>query len=81
MTQELTSFLSLFVSGFPDFVSSGGGMGGAGTAKDDETCSASSTSGSRMEEGPSRRDSLKVKYGKGSAPGSIDGSGLWNMYE
>jgi hypothetical protein len=56
-------------------------MGGAGTAKDDETCSASSTSGSRMEEGPSRRDSLKVKYGKGSAPGSIDGSGLWNMYE
>lgn len=56
--------LSLFVSGFPDFVSSGGGIGGAGTTKEDETCSARSTSGSGKERGLSRSNSPKVKYGE-----------------
>jgi len=37
MNQESrTSFISFFVRGFPDFVSSGGGMGGAGPERDDE---------------------------------------------
>jgi hypothetical protein len=49
----LTALSSFLVKGFPDFVSSGGGKGGAGIEYDDDAFSASSTSGSRMEEGPS----------------------------
>jgi len=41
-----TCFLSFFVNGFPDFVNSGGGMGGAGVAY---AFSANSASGPRRE--------------------------------
>jgi hypothetical protein len=51
-------------------------MGGAGTTKEDDTCSARSMSGSRKERGPSRSDSPKVKYGERCIPGSSEGSGL-----
>jgi hypothetical protein len=58
---ELTAFFSFFVRGFPDFVSSGGGIGGAGTDKADDSCSSFSTSVSRIEEPPGLPESPNVK--------------------
>jgi len=63
------------VSAFPDFVSSGGAIGGAGTYNEDESCSSFSTSASRIE-GPDLCDLSKVKYGRGSTPGSNFGRRL-----
>ena len=71
-----TSFFCFFVSGFPDFVSSGGGIGGSGTTIDDEAFSACSISGSRIDEWPSCRDSPSVKYAGGSVPGFSGGRSL-----
>lgn len=46
-----TSFFSFFVRGFPDFVSSGGGIGGAGPERKAVDFSRRSISGSQIEDG------------------------------
>lgn len=67
--------------GFPEFVSSGGGTGGAGPERKADDFSRRSTSGSRIEDGPRRSfDLLSAgplkKYGLGRGPGFSEGSGL-----
>lgn len=74
--EECTSFFCLWVRGFPDFVSSGGGIGGAGTRREDEAFSADSTSGSRIDDGPSNRDPPRSKYVGGNFPKSKGGNAL-----
>src|SRR5258705_10020656 len=82
MNQEsCTSFISFFVRGLPDFVSSGGGMGGAGPERRADEFSRRSIAGSRIENGPRRTfDLLSAgplrKYGLGRGPGFSEGSGL-----
>lgn len=71
-----TSLFSFFVSGFPDLVSSGGGIGGAGREVEPVACRVNSTSGSRINEEPSRCVSPKLIYGAGKFPGSNLGRGL-----
>lgn len=51
----LTDLISFLVSGLPDFVSSGGGLGGAGATIDDAARCDSSTSGSSTRDEGSRR--------------------------
>lgn len=47
--KKRTSFLCFLVKGFPDFVSSGGGVGGAGPSRNAVAFSSFSSSGSRIE--------------------------------
>ena len=49
----LTAFFSFLVSGFPDFVSSGGGTGGAGAESDEDNFVTRSASRSRTANGGS----------------------------
>ena len=55
-----TAFFSFLVRGLPDFVSSEGGAGGAGTERDDDASITRSASRSRMADGASYGDSPNV---------------------
>lgn len=55
-----TSFFCFFVNGVPDFVSSAGGIGGAGADIEAVALSVRSTSGSLNDDGPSKRVAPRV---------------------
>ncbi len=52
MMCELTAFLSFFVNGFPDFVSSGGAGGASGISFEEDAFAVASASRSLAFEGP-----------------------------